>query len=276
MPEEVPVPEKAGAINATWARVHLTVASIAVLKRLRPRLSSVLFLTPSICVKYGKFEHLSEAVTMQYIAANTDIPVPKVYCAFERKGIVYIVMSRIVGSPVGHAWPQRSESSKKRLLTQLKGHMEEMRSLQPGNGHSVQAVDRGRLYDVRLYGGVNGFGPFNSIREFHSFLRDGIESSHGQLPEVNELVEKHETAQYNTRFTHGDLNSMNIIAKGDDIVGIVDWDTAGWYPEYWEYTTACNVNPFNEFWKHEVPKFLDEYQDAACMEELRQKHFGAF
>ena len=276
MPKEASLTGTPKSINATWARVHATLAAIAVFKRLRPRLSSVLFLTPNICVKYGSFQHLSEAATMQYIAADTSIPVPKIYCAFERKGVTYIVMSRIVGSPVGHQWEQRSAESKERVLRQLKGYVGEMRSLRPANEGSVQAVDGGKLYDVRLSGGVNGFGPFPSVRDFHLFLRDGIGSSPEQHPEVNELVEKHTKAQFGIRFTHGDLNSMNILTKGDDIIGIVDWDTAGWFPEYWEYTTAINVNPFNEFWKPEIARFLEVYDDAAHMEKLRQQRFGAF
>lgn len=262
--------------NATWVQVHLTLSAIAVLKRIRPRLSSVLLLTSSICVKYGKFQHLSEAATMQYIAANTSIPVPKVYCSFSRRGVTYIVMSRIAGSPIGHQWEHRSQESKARLLKQLRAYIEEMRSLRPAREVGVQAVDGGKLYDVRIPDGINGFGPFKSVGEFHAFLRDGIDASPEQHPEVNELVERHDRAHYDLCFTHGDLNSMNILTKGDDIVGIVDWDTAGWFPQYWEYTTAMNVNPFNEFWKDEVPKFLEEYPDAAYMERLRQQHFGAF
>ena len=276
MPKEASLTGTATAINTTWPRVHATLAAIAVLKRLRPRLSSVLFLTPNICVKYGPFQHISEAATMQYIAANTNMPVPKVYCAFERKGVTYIVMSRIAGSPLGHRWEQRSAESIERILKQLKGHVSEMRSLRPADEGGVQAVDGGKLYDVRLSGGVYGFGPFRSVQDFHSFLRDGIGSSTGQHPEVNELVDKHTTAQYGISFTHGDLNSMNILTKGDDVVGIVDWDTAGWFPEYWEYTTAINVNPFNQFWKTGIAKFVDVYSDAAHMERLRQQHFGAF
>ncbi|KAF3017292.1 hypothetical protein E8E15_004805 [Penicillium rubens] len=42
----------------------------------------------------------------------------------------------------------------------------------------------------------------------------------------------------------------------DDIVGIIDWETSGWYPSYWEYTTAYQVNPQNSFWVNEIDKFL--------------------
>src|SRR6266404_7020755 len=36
-----------------WLRRNLTLAAITILKRFRPRQSSVLFLTRRICVKYG-------------------------------------------------------------------------------------------------------------------------------------------------------------------------------------------------------------------------------
>ncbi|KAH9922961.1 uncharacterized protein B0H18DRAFT_1182825 [Fomitopsis serialis] len=38
-------------------------------------------------------------------------------------------------------------------------------------------------------------------------------------------------------FTHGDLMPHNIMVKDGHITGIIDWEAAGWYPEYWEFTT---------------------------------------
>lgn len=273
MPEQQ---SRNGSTKSSWIRLHLTLVAVAALKRFRPHASSVLFLTRGVCVKYGPFQHLSDAGAMQFIASNTSIPVPKVYCAFERKGITYIVMSYIAGSPIGQNWEQRPEASKTRLLKQLKTYVEDMRSLKPPRSGVVEGVDGGKLYDMRLQDGLKGFGPFDSIRDFHSFLRGGITAFPEQISEVNELVKKHEVARFSTCFTHGDLNSMNILVKGDDIVGIIDWDTAGWYPEYWEYTTAYNVNQFNGFWKEEIGKFLKEYPEAGEMEQLRQKYFRAF
>ncbi|KAH6664257.1 hypothetical protein B0J14DRAFT_493782, partial [Halenospora varia] len=53
-------------------------------------------------------------------------------------------------------------------------------------------------------------------------------------------------------FTHGDFQRKNIIAmkavplvgelsgnvEGDFELTIVDWETVGWYPSYWEYSKA--------------------------------------
>ncbi|KAF8810933.1 hypothetical protein BYT27DRAFT_7221754 [Phlegmacium glaucopus] len=35
--------------------------------------------------------------------------------------------------------------------------------------------------------------------------------------------------------THGDLLPHHILVDGSRITAIVDWETAGYYPEFWEY-----------------------------------------
>ncbi|KAF8510034.1 hypothetical protein JB92DRAFT_2728827 [Gautieria morchelliformis] len=40
-------------------------------------------------------------------------------------------------------------------------------------------------------------------------------------------------------FSHGDLLPRNIIVDGSTITAIVDWESAGFYPEYLEY---CQMN----------------------------------
>ena len=62
-------------------------------------------------------------------------------------------------------------------------------------------------------------------------------------------------------------SSANILIERDKVVGIA---------KYWEYTTAWNVNPYNESWRGEVGKFVQEYPEALKMEEIRQKYFGDF
>jgi aminoglycoside phosphotransferase len=41
-------------------------------------------------------------------------------------------------------------------------------------------------------------------------------------------------------FTHGDLKAHNILVNDHDgyLSGFLDWESRGWYPEYWEFTTA--------------------------------------
>jgi len=39
-------------------------------------------------------------------------------------------------------------------------------------------------------------------------------------------------------FTHSDVAPSNILVNEGYVVGIVDWQDAGLYPEYWGYATA--------------------------------------
>ena len=37
-------------------------------------------------------------------------------------------------------------------------------------------------------------------------------------------------------FTHADIAPRNVMVDEQNMVtGILDWESAGWYPDYWEY-----------------------------------------
>ncbi|RDW90050.1 uncharacterized protein DSM5745_01825 [Aspergillus mulundensis] len=255
---------------------YLTLLAVQLLERVRPRHGNVLMLTSNLCVKYGRRVHLSEASTMQFISQRTSIPVPKVLCAFTHAEQTYIVMERIKGEILGSGWVDRREQSKSRLLAQLSRIIVEMRQLQPPDSMGVASVDGGSLYDCRVPGPgpTLRFGPFSTIKDFHRHLRRGMEFDSRLDAEIRDLITQHESGTWPLVFTHGDLSSLNILVSGDDIVGIVDWETAGWYPSYWEYTSAYQVNPQNSFWANEIDKFLEPMPDELAMERIRQKHFG--
>jgi len=211
---------------------------------------------------------------MEFITRNTPIPVPKIHCAFKRKGCTYIVMERVRGESIVYGWMSRSAESKAKIIQQLKEMVESMRRIPPPS-EAVSNVDGGRLWDCRLAGKTYDFGPFDNINTFHQHLRGGIDTVSERLPAtVNELIQLHGREWPAPVLTHGNLSSLNIMAEGDTITSIVDWETAGWYPCYWEYTTACQVTIREPFWREEVDKFLDPCPQELRMEGLRQAHFG--
>ncbi|KAF8902870.1 hypothetical protein CPB84DRAFT_1814794 [Gymnopilus junonius] len=54
------------------------------------------------------------------------------------------------------------------------------------------------------------------------------------------------------RFAHADLLPRNIIVEegGSTITGIVDWSTAGFYPEYWEYARMHDRDCMTPAWDY--------------------------
>jgi len=223
---------------------------------------------------------------MEFIRHNTSIPVPKVYCAFKHKNTTYIVMERVKGHKISNYWLNRSEESKTRLLAQLKGLVDEMRALRPPHGSQVANAKGGSLHDLRLPGlGLDNpqvtalrFGPFEDIASFHRWLTKPYDYPHESLlTDVNELINWYKDNDWGLPvFTHGDLSSLNILVQGDNITGIIDWETAGWYPAYWEYTTASQVNIRNLFWVDYIDRFLEPRPKELEMDRIRQCRFGDF
>ena len=43
------------------------------------------------------------------------------------------------------------------------------------------------------------------------------------------------------RSQHGNLHLRNILVYGGRVSGIIDWETGGWYPEYWGFMKGLNA-----------------------------------
>jgi aminoglycoside phosphotransferase len=259
----------------TSLQKHLLLSAIRLVRRFRRRHWSVLMLTKGLCVKYGSRIDLAEAKSMLFIARHTSIPVPTVHFAFVYDDCTYILMERIHGQPIGIDWINRPHASRQRILENLKDMITEMRKLQAHiDANSICSVTGGSLYDPRLPTITRKFGPFGGVQDFHNYLRNGMQSHTDET--VSKLISMHKKHWGAPTFTHGDLSSLNILVNGDKIAGIIDWETAGWYPSYWEYTTACQVNPHSLFWRDEIDGYLEPWADALEMEHLRQRYFGDY
>jgi aminoglycoside phosphotransferase len=261
----------------------LTVVAFHILTRSCARRvmrnTSRVVLVSNLCIKSTTFTSLAEAMTMEFVSEHTDVPVPKVHLAFEHKNQTYIVMERLPGQNLSVDWLQRTEESRARILNQLRVAAQQIRNIPPPGGTGVSNTCGGPICDQRLPRHAR-WGPYESVHDFHRALRNGIGIDHlregHDWSELQRLILLHENSEKAPVFTHGDLSSFNILADGDKLTGIVDWETAGWLPSYWEYTSACDANPQNQFWMHEVDKFLLPQPDALEMEKIRKRYFGSY
>jgi thiamine kinase-like enzyme len=185
------------------------------------------------------------------------------------------------GRGVGFGWKARHEESKLRILQQLKVYIQQLRDLTPPKEGYVGALHGCYAYDLRIPVIRDGFKSADSVHEFHRLLRENIEQITGadekRKADFERLVTLQNACSKNTHFSHGDLSAHNILVEEDEITGIIDWDTSGWYPDYWEYARRkCDSHPFEGDWSNETDQFLQQFPDAVEMENLRIELFGRF
>lgn len=61
----------------------------------------------------------------------------------------------------------------------------------------------------------------------------------------------------------------NVMVQDGKFSGFVDWENAGWYPEYWDYTKAHYVTKFYKRWLRMIDlvfKGFGDYQEDLAIE----------
>jgi hypothetical protein len=270
------------AINNTFTRRSLTLLALHTMARLFKRDGYCRPISTGKITKTGPSIHLMESATMRYIAQQTSIPVPKVYCSFLHKNRAYIVMERIKGQPLARVWKTLSQEARSNVIAQLQGMIRELRALKPPpTTLGVESCIGGSLYDSRLPHGTPRFGPFKTIQDFHRWLRNdlatkqaGAHLSAEEVDELEKMIAKQDGEWPPPVFTHCNLNPFNILLSAGKIIGIIDWEFSGWYPHYWECTAAWFGNQLSTDWQGVLHSLLGPYPEELEMERIRNRWWG--
>jgi hypothetical protein len=232
-------------------------------------------------VKYGPRINLLEGESMLFLARSVSFPVPQVYALFQNppKTVTYIIMERISGSTLASAWPLMDQASKQAVTLQLRSQIEEMRKL-PSPGGYCSVGHRELLADPHLIGSPSNplFGPFDTESEFNEatiaiYEHERDDSSKHLINyyrrAFEDVFQSHEPC-----FSHGDLQQKNIMIRHSPAaeeearwdpnsleVMIVDWEFAGWYPSYWEYSRAVLAGRWDNDWRDWVDQFLEPFRN---------------
>lgn len=181
----------------------------------------------------------------------------------------YLLTSAVSGYHLGLCIDTMSDDQIAELVQDLRAWLVQLRSISRPVASAYEitnAVNKG-CFDYRTSAGTeydeargDFFGPFKDEDEFNNTLRCGA------LPDV-----VHRSG-HKVVFTHGDVNMRNIMVNKDGaLCGIVDWETGGWYPEYWDYTKAHFVTKHDRRWKKVVDQVFAELGDYRKELETEKK-----
>ena len=174
---------------------------------------------------YTTAEHVGEFRALQLVQKYTSIPVPSPIDLISTSQGSYMITSRMPGTIIGQRLDLWTDEDFDQMVLDLRKYIAELRTIPNPyiSKYSICNAVGEACIDWRLNGGATTTGPYENEEVFNDSLRIGI------LPD---LVHR---SDHKIVFTHGDISMRNILVEDGRISGIVDWETAGWLPEYWEY-----------------------------------------
>ncbi|RWA05958.1 hypothetical protein EKO27_g9140 [Xylaria grammica] len=200
----------------------------------------------------------SEAEAMRFVREHTTIPVPRVYATTPKS----ITMEYIEGVSLDKAWNSLSDADRVGIITQLRGYLDQLRAIK---GSYIGGLGRTPAIDERRFSDEGG--PFESEAEWNDFLLEGAK---GAGPEIRQsMLRSQMRTDHEIVFTHGDLHACNIMVRDGRIVAIIDWENAGFYPEYHELVKPLRNPNWRVGYYHALPDiFLRRYDAEYVLDQF--------
>ncbi|KAJ4308777.1 hypothetical protein N0V84_011893 [Fusarium piperis] len=200
----------------------------------------------------------SEAVNIAFLQAHTTLPIAPIVTSWDEDGRSFFVSKRIPGKPLNEAWASMTAEDKHRVAKQTSACLDQLRLL-----HSlrVQTVDGKPVFSAFLFPVGYGIphGPFSSDQELWEEFAKALQ----HVPEhaTKRLRERMPTSTPYT-FTHGDLTNVNIMVQDGHLTGILDWESAGYYPTWWEFVSAgISGEEDDREWKTILHEYMPAYHN---------------
>ncbi|KAL9104784.1 MAG: hypothetical protein Q9163_000334 [Psora crenata] len=188
--------------------------------------------------KSGSRVRYSEELAMRLVKEHTSVPVPSILYSIYEPGKGRIGMTFIPGFTLQSIWDGLDECNKERMCLEIWTMIAQWQKIPrpPHLAHLYQCLADGSpattdklLQDLEYPPRHIYTDEAVRVRIYQRYIyyygRRYADELLSMLPQSKVSL-----------FTHGDVAPRNIMVNKDcRITGIIDWELAGWYPEYWEY-----------------------------------------
>ncbi|KAK3175440.1 hypothetical protein K4F52_010270 [Lecanicillium sp. MT-2017a] len=191
-------------------------------------------------VKFAKTEIGSLLYLQKHLPS---LPTPRPHGMVRLGAFTLLFTAFIPGLDLERAWPQLDDDQKRDVSVQLDKYLQTLRALPFPPHLDLGGVQKEGCKDARRGVRVNA-EPIVNAKQFEDFIFAGSNTAsplytgllRGFLPK----------GEPKCVFTHGDIRPANIMVqeKGDGgwtIAAVIDWETSGFYPEYWESIKMTNT-----------------------------------
>ncbi|KFZ05388.1 hypothetical protein V501_08398 [Pseudogymnoascus sp. VKM F-4519 (FW-2642)] len=140
-----------------------------------------------------------------------DVRVPDILFAGKLNGRQVLVQERLPGVGMNIAWPYLSQSQKESFKRQSREILRQLHAVKPTDGRQIRS----------------------HVVQDPNILRNGrINAREG------EILFSSGNTDPDLAFMHNDFNESNVIVENDKIVGVIDWEMAGFFG----WKTAAEVH----------------------------------
>ncbi|PYH95642.1 kinase-like protein [Aspergillus ellipticus CBS 707.79] len=214
----------------------------------------------------------AEAHTLRIVERYTSIPAPRAIDVLETSRHAYMLMTCVPGRPIGLVLDIMTDDQLKQAVHDLKRYVAELRQIPPSPTEYQICNSQGDgVLDWRIPDSSREQLRFKTEADFNKYLTDPF------WADIRTRAAKSHGIPHDIVFTHGDLNPRNILAENGRITGIVDWENAGWFPEYWEYTKAhYTVRSLKRWLADVVDVVFEGYREELWVENMLSDLLGPF
>lgn len=229
----------------------------------------------AVFIKRGnRCEIQREIDAVRFVNLHTTIPTPFVIESnVDDDKNSWFTMKAIPGSSLTDSWPHMTVEAQEKTRQQLQKYVNDLRCISastPGIG----SCTGGPAFDHRLN---NGFpcGPFACESDFNDFLI--IPVTRCPRKELASILRGKLLDDHKIMFTHADLCGDHILVEQEtgEITGIIDWEMAGWWPEYWEYNKALFGERHQQWWQALVSDTVPCYPNELSVDRTIQDYQSA-
>ncbi|EER37562.1 phosphotransferase enzyme family protein [Histoplasma capsulatum H143] len=231
-----------------------------------------------VVIKFGGSVSVWEGQALIYLEKHVpQVSAPRLYAMYQESNQVFLVMQRIPGVRLDSIWPSLTPSEKDDIVAKLRQMFDTMRQAECPWPNFFGGLDGGGVYHYLFYSQTKGdqkhLGPFHGGAAFAAGLAGNFRAlteRNGRPDYKVRLYETHLASVLQDRrptLTHGDVHQKNIMVvenlndqggRSFDVV-LVDWERAGWYPDFWEFFCAASLFDmcyWEEEWCWQVQQFL--------------------
>ncbi|KAI0965553.1 ankyrin repeat protein [Xylaria arbuscula] len=217
---------------------------IETLPRL-PEYEHIILLSPKYLAKAYHAPEMERAVKATELASALGVCVPRVRRTVSAGDGNYCIMDRIQGAALDTEWLKLSWTTSIRLPFQLRRIIRRLRSVESSTAGCLLTGQCTSFYLDDAFGLPPGASS-NQVNNFLNFWLNFVSMRH----EIKKTPAEHLTCRrpsFSTNdtfvYTHHDLAPRNIMIDSAKQLWLVDWDFAGYYPEYFEHAGMHNFIP---------------------------------